>query len=180
VITEQIPLSSKKYLVTGGDARVFGQDADVRRKMSTVELQARFAEVWSKVLESEVSTAPIIPLPEARELLEGKPLEYVVSGYQYRAFSIHSVVFLARLNESATTGGSCNQLWALGTHRDPTRLCLHFGSIPEKTQFDELARSLGYEPKELALALVSDFVKKVEHLHTTSPAASGHAKSRQR
>lgn len=180
MITEQMPISSKKYLVTGGDARVFGEDADLRRKMSTDELQERFSKVWSTVLEPQVRSAPIISLPEARELLQGKPLQYVVAGYQYRAFSIHSAVFVARLNESATTNGSCDQLWALGAHRDPTRLCLYFGSITEKTKFDDLARALGYEPKELALALVSDFAKKLEGKNTTSSAASGQTKPRQR
>lgn len=160
MIKERIHLSSKQYHVTGGDARVFGQDADVRRKMTSKQVEERFAQVWEQLLEPEVRKAPIISLEEARELLDGKALEHAKPGYQYRQFSIDLAVFIARLSKEATEDGICDQLWPLGAHRDPTRLCLYFETIESKRQFEGIARQLKTEPRSLALWLVMDFVNK--------------------
>ena len=125
MIEENILLSIKKYHVTGGDARVFGQDADVRRKMNSNEATERFTRIWQRLLEPQVRNAPIIPLEEARELLEGKALEYVLAGHQYRQFSIDSAVFIARLNKEATEDGACDQLWPLGhAGTQPAFVCI--------------------------------------------------------
>lgn len=141
-----------------GDARVFGEDSDIRRKLSDNDAVKRFDEVWRTKLASEVASSPEITRDEAEELLEEKFKSYATAGYSFRQFSLHHVPFIARV----TQGGVCDQLWALGAHRDNTRLCLHFDTIADKEQFDSIARRFGWEPKVLALRLCKDFVNKIE------------------
>ena len=160
MIREEIHPKSKHYHVKGGDARVFGQDSDVRRKMSDQQLEERFALVWAEKLESEARGATVITADQARELLEEKQREYVLDVGQYRQFVVDSVHFVVHLNHGADQNGICNRLWSLGTHRDPARLCMVFDTVVEKEDFDVLAKSLGYEPRNLALSLVMDFMRK--------------------
>lgn len=141
-----------------GDARVFGEDSDVRRKLSEEECIERFGQVWTEKLAGEVEQAPQITREEAEELLEEKFKSFATAGYKYRQFSLHHVPFVARV----TMGGCCDQLWALGAHRDNTRLCMHFDTIRDKQRFDSIARRFGWEPKVLALRLCTDFIQKVE------------------
>jgi hypothetical protein len=97
--------------------------------MDEDEALAHFASVWRETLEKEVRTAPKITLEEAKELLDEKQVVHAKDGFQYRQFSIHSVVFIARVNNDAEESGICTQLWPLGAHRDNTRLCMHFDTI---------------------------------------------------
>ena len=160
MIEENIYPNWKLYLAREGDARVFGEQSDVRRQMDDPTALRHFAEVWNDVLEPELRGAPEITIEEAAELVEGKQREYVRSGHQYRWFSLYSVPFIAWLNSNADEDGTCDQLWPLGVHRDNTRLCMHFASIPDKERFDRLARRLGWKPKELVLKFVTDFMNK--------------------
>jgi hypothetical protein len=157
---EKILPKVKAFHVTGGDSRVFGEDAAERRKMGPKQVGERFAQVWRDLLEPEIRVAPIISLDEARELLEGRSLEYALSGYQYRQISIDSALFLVRLNSDASQDGVCDQLWSLGAHRDPTRLCVYFNAAEAKARFETVARRLGWKPQNLALQLLADFVEK--------------------
>lgn len=160
MIQERISPEVKAFHVTGGDARVFGEDAAERRRMNAGQVQDRFAQVWRDVLEPEVRMAPLTSLDEARELLDGKSLRYALPGHQYRQISIDSALFLVRLNIEAGQDGVCDQLWALGAHRDPTRLCVYFEAAETKARFDAIARKLDWKPQDLALQLLVDFVEK--------------------
>lgn len=160
MIEDQINPSQRIYCVRGGDARIFGQDSDVRRRMTDQEAEERFAKVWTEKLEPHVRIAPIITAEQARELLEERQRSFAPDAYQYRQFMIDSVPFVVRLNKDATEIGICNQVWPLGAHRDPSRLCMHFETVAEKEAFDGLARSLNYDPRHLALELVMDFMRK--------------------
>lgn len=160
MITEELKRNWKIYLAKGGDARVFGEESDVRRKMTDEEALEHFAKVWNEVLEREVRTAPRTTLQEAKELIGEKQAVYASSGYQYRQFSIHAVVFIAQLDHDADHIGKCLQLWPLGAHRDNTRLCMHFDTVAERERFDRIAKHLGFQAKELALRLAMDFLTK--------------------
>lgn len=160
MINEKIHPTMKKLHVTWGDARVFGKDADVRRGMNDAEVLERFSSVWAKTLESAVREAPVISLEEANELLQDRYSGYVKEGFQFRQLSIDSAVFVARLNEGAGKDGTCDQLWSIGAHRDPTRLCVHFATVAEKESFDRLAKQLSWNPHALALSLLVDFMSK--------------------
>lgn len=162
MITEKIHPKMKKSLVAWGDARVFGNDADVRRRMSDDAVLRRFSEVWAKTLERSIRDAPTIGLAEAMELLQERYASYVKEGFQYRQLSIDSAVFVARLNEGAERDGTCDQLWPIGAHRDPTRLCVHFDTVEEKELFDRTARQLSWAPQSLALSLLMDFLRKFD------------------
>lgn len=153
-IHERMKVSHIKW----GDARVFGEDSDVRRKLEDSDAVARFSDVWKNKLSGEVEDAPEITREEAEELLEEKLKSFAIVGYTYRQFSLHHVPFIARV----TAGNECDQLWALGKHRDNTRLCMHFDTIRDKERFDEIARRFGWNPKVLALRLCTDFMHKVE------------------
>ncbi len=131
MIEENIYTKSKIYHVKGGDARVFGDDSDVRRKMTEAQAVERFATIWQNILEPEIRKAPTITSEEAEELLEGKQKEYVIDGFQFRQFSLNSVVFIARLKLETKEDGVCDQLWSLGVHRDNTRLCIYFSTIED-------------------------------------------------
>ncbi|MFB2877774.1 hypothetical protein [Floridanema aerugineum] len=160
MIDESLFPQSKVYLVKGGDAKVFGEDSDIRRRMTDTQAIERFKNIWEKVLEPEIRKAPIITAEEAKELLEGKQRDYAIRGFQFRQFSLHSAVFVARLNKDATEDGVCDQLWGIGAHRDNTRLCMYFETVEEKLRFEEIASNLKIEPRQLALQLVMDFVHK--------------------
>ena len=160
MIKESINSRWKQILARTGDARVFGERSDVRRKMEDQEALTHFSEVWRSKLEQEVRGAPIISAAEAKELLEGKQRDYAIEGHQFRQFLLHSVPFVVRLNKEATDEGTCDQLWPLGIHRDNTRLCMYFETIEEKERFEHIAARLGREPKVLALKLATDFMDK--------------------
>lgn len=160
MIKEKILSKVKAFHVTGGDSRVFGEDAAERRKMGPQQVGERFAQVWRDLLEPQIRVAPEITLDEARDLLDGKFLEYALPGYQYRQISIDSALFLVRLNREADQNGACDQLWSLGAHRDPTRLCLFFEAAEAKARFVAIAHKLSWKPQDLALQLLVDFVKK--------------------
>ena len=160
MIRESINPPWKVILARTGDARVFGEQSDVRRKMDDEAAIEHFAEVWNNKLEPEVRKAPVISAAEAKELLEGKQRDYAIDGFQFRQFSLHSVVFVARLNNGATEEGKCDQLWPLGAHRDNTRLCMYFETVANRERFEQIARQLHWEPKELALSLAMDFMQK--------------------
>ncbi len=162
-IHERIKIGSIKW----GDARIFGEDSDVRRKLPDAECIERFAEVWKSKLASEVEQAPEITLEEAKELLEEKFKPFATAGYTYRQFLLHQVPFVCRV----TTGGACDQLWALGAHRDNTRLCMHFNTIDDKDRFDAIAKRFGWSPKVLALRLCTDFMQKIEPRSSTDSSA---------
>jgi hypothetical protein len=66
------------------------------------------------------------------------------------------VPFVARI----TGGGYCDQLWALGAHRDNTRLCVNFDTIADRERFDQIAGKLGWPPKMLGLRLLTDLMEK--------------------
>lgn len=152
--------SSKLHHIRRGDARVFGEDSDIRRRLNDKEATNRFGEVWKSILEPEIRTAPKITVEDAKELLEGKQQDYAIAGFQFRQFSIQAAVFVARLNKDATKEGVCDQLWSIGMHRDNTRLCMYFNTVEEKDQFVVIAKQLGWKPQELALQLVMDFAAK--------------------
>jgi hypothetical protein len=160
MIKDETNPKQKQYCVRGGDARIFGGDPDVRRRMSDQEAEERFAKVWADKLEALVRTAPVISAEQARELLEEKQRTYVTEAGQYRQFMIDAVPIVVRMNKDATENGICDQIWLLGAHRDPSRLCMHFETVALKEDFDQLAKSLGYEPRILALELVMDFMRK--------------------
>jgi hypothetical protein len=160
MINDNIHPLWKMRLARSGDARVFGEQSDVRRKMDDEGALRHFADVWQSKLEPEIRRAPVIPTTEAVELLEGKQREYAIDGYQYRQFSLDSVIFIARLNDGATENGNCDQLWPLGAHRDNTRLCMYFDTVDDRERFEEIARELGWDPKTLALSLATDFMIK--------------------
>jgi hypothetical protein len=160
MISESIKPVWKMILARTGDARVFGEQSDVRRNMDDETALEHFAKVWQVKLEPEIRKTPVISPAEARELLEGKQREYADAGFQFRQFSLHAVVCIARLNHGATEDGNCDQLWPLGAHRDNTRLCMYFAKVTDKERFERIARQLHREPKELALSLAMDFMSK--------------------
>jgi hypothetical protein len=51
MIEENIHTRSKLYHARGGDARIFGEDSDIRRKMDERQTLERFASIWQNVLE---------------------------------------------------------------------------------------------------------------------------------
>jgi hypothetical protein len=153
-IHPRMKIGSIKY----GDARVFGEDSDVRRKLGDEAAISRFEELWAAKLASEVENAPQITREQAEELLEEKMKSYAVDGYRYRQFLLHNVPFVARI----TGGGQCDQLWALGAHRDNTRLCVNFETIADRERFEEIAAKLGWHPRALGLRLLTDFMQKFD------------------
>jgi len=159
MIREAIHAASKKFLVQGGDPRIFGADVDARWQFDESQVEARFREVWSTVLLRSLETATTITADEARELLADKRTRYVNEGYQFRRFAVGFTEFVARLavRESEL---ECDQLWSISTQRDPTRLCVHFESPDELTRFTTIARDLGKHPRDLLLELALDFMHK--------------------
>jgi hypothetical protein len=155
-MSESIRNEQKASSIRFGDARVFGEDSDVRRKLTDSDAIVRFEELWSGTLSAHVESAPEITRDEAEEMLEQKLKSFAVMGYKYRQFSLHQVPFIARI----TGGGSCDQLWALGAHRDNTRLCVHFDTIAERDRFEQIAKELGWSSKVLGVRLLTDFMEK--------------------
>ncbi len=95
------PVPIKVGYIRWGDARVFGEDSDIRRKLREEECIKRFGQVWTEKLSDEVEHAPEITREEAEELLEERFKSLATAGYTYRQFSLHQVPFVARV----TMGG---------------------------------------------------------------------------
>lgn len=162
MMPELIHPKQKLNHIRYGDARVFGEDSGERRKLEESAAIQRFGELWESLLSTNVECAPEITREEAEEMLEQKLKSFVLTDYTYRLFSLYHIPFIARV----TAGGNCDQLWALGTHRDNTRLCVYFESNEARERFDEIAKKLGWEPKALGLQLLTDFTQKFENTHT--------------
>ena len=111
MIPESIHPKMKGGSIKFGDARVFGEDSDVRRKLSDEVAIARFGELWSSTLAAEVESAPEITREQAEELLEEKFKTYATAGFAYRQFLFRNVPFVVRI----TSGGYCDQLWPWST-----------------------------------------------------------------
>ena len=159
MIRDRIHAASKKFLVQGGDARVFGGDVDARWQFDEAQVETRFREVWNSVLQRPLETAATITREEARELLADKRTRYVTEGYEFRRFAVGFSEFVARLAERDAEL-ECDQLWSISAQRDPTRLCVHFESPDELTRFAALAKELAKHPRELLLELALDFMRK--------------------
>ena len=156
MLQESVHRRMKIGSIKFGDARVFGEDSDIRRKLDDDAAVKRFDELWKSTLAAEVETAPLITREQAEELLEEKLKSYAIDGYTYRQFVLDNVPFVARI----TGGGWCDQLWALGAHRDNTRLCVHFDTIADRQRFEKISSQLGWNSKVLALRLLIDFMQK--------------------
>ncbi|MBP0017762.1 MAG: hypothetical protein J7647_09405 [Cyanobacteria bacterium SBLK] len=152
-INEKIKLSH----IRGGDALIFGKDSDVRRKLSDTDALKRFSEIWPS-FEPEIENAPEITQEEAKELLEERYCSFVQSQYSFKQFSLNQVPFVVRI----TREGVCDQLWSLGAHRDPTRLCIYFEKIEDKKKFDAIANQLQWDSQKLARQLCIDFMQKIQ------------------
>ena len=159
MIRDRIHAASKKFLVQGGDARVFGADADARWQFDEGQVEARFDQVWNSVLLRPLEAAGTITREEARELLGDKRTRYVTEGYEFRRFAVGFSEFVARLAVRQAEL-ECDQLWSISTQRDPTRLCVHFESPDELTRFATVARGLNRQPRDLLLELALDFMQK--------------------
>jgi hypothetical protein len=159
MIRERIHAASKKFLVQGGDARVFGADVDARWQLDEDQVETRFREAWSKQLASALEKAATITAEEARELVGDKRTRYVTEGYEFRRFAVGFAEFVARLARREAEL-ECDQLWSISTQRDPTRLCVHFESPDELRRFAEIAKDLNKQPRDLLLALALDFMHK--------------------
>lgn len=164
-LSEQVHPRMKISAIKYGDARVFGEDSDVRRKLDDETAIARFCELWQTTLAPEVEAAPEITREQAEELLEEKLKNYALIGYQYRQFLFRNVPFVVRINGA----GICDQLWALGAHRDNTRLCVHFETIRDRERFEEIAKHLGWNSHVLGLRLMMDFMEKVDNTDRVLP-----------
>ena len=148
--------SQKISHIKWGDAGVFGADSGERRKLADDAAVKRFNEVWEATLSANVDAALSISREDAEEMLEDKLKAYAKPGYTYRQFSLFHVPFIVRV----TSGGMCDQLWAIGTHRDNTRLCVRFDSNDELKRFEGIAAKLNWNEKQLALRLLRDFMDK--------------------
>lgn len=166
VVTESINLAIKENHIKWGDADVFGEDSDVRRKLLREACIERFAQVWKKTLEPEVRQASPISIQEARERLKSNSHQlegYVQAEYQFRQFELYSVPFLARLSEEPNGDLNCDQLWSLGKRKDNTRLSIYFETNELRQRFDRIAKYLGWSnSKELAEKILCDFMNSVD------------------
>lgn len=154
-MNETIQPKMKCSHIKWGDAVVFGDDSGERRRLSDLEAVQRFNQLWQTTLAEKVIEAEEITWEKAHKLLDDRFKSYAVTGFIFRQFSLDEVPFVARI----TPAGVCDQFWSLGTHRDPTRLCMHFENVKEKESFDKLAQQHGWQPKVLALRLCMDFMK---------------------
>lgn len=109
-----------------GDARIFGEDSDVRRKMNDWQAEERFKQVWRDKLEAHVRVAPIVSAEQARELLEEKFRSYVIDAAQYRQFLIDQVPIVVRLNRDATEDGVLRTALGVGRSPRPVKALLPF------------------------------------------------------
>lgn len=155
---ETIPPYQKRFQSRYGDANIFGPDSARRRRMDDDLAIESFDRVWQSTLADQVENAEKITIESAREMLDEKSRPYAQAGFEFRQFSLHNVPFIARVKD-----GVCSQLWSLGMHRDNARLSIHFHSVEECGRFKELAGELGWDPRDLALSLVMDFMHKVDH-----------------
>jgi hypothetical protein len=159
MIRENLSARSKEFLVRGGDARVFGDDTDARRKFSDDEVVERFRNVWHDTIAPNLREAPIVTPEEARELVGESRARFVQAGYVFRQFTVDTAAFVARLT-TPDADAECDQLWSIGGHQDPTRLCVYFEKVEHLERFSDIARDLGHGPRDLLLELAMDFLYK--------------------
>src|SRR5688572_29639238 len=76
MIKEKLSQKSKTFLVQGGDARVFGQDADLRRKFDDTRVNQRFIDVWRSTIAPGLENGQVVTAEEAKELLGDKRAEF--------------------------------------------------------------------------------------------------------
>lgn len=149
--------SSKQYLARKGPAKVFGWDVDIREKLSDIEAVEWFDRLWTSVLQKAVERASECDLEFVRSKVPHYSQCYIDDAARHREFTLSQCLFICQLAGPY----ACNQLWFIpSTSGDPRTLYVKFGSVPAKEGFDDIARRLGWaQPEELALRLLSDFMK---------------------
>jgi hypothetical protein len=152
----------KVFHVRTGDAGIFGEDSDVRRKMTPPDCVNRFREIWSTKLENAVEEAQIITFEEASELLNDNRRLRLLSDWEQRQFSLLNVPFIAQVKKISEGHYACNALWVLGRHRDNTRLSVYFDTVAQRERFEAISRRLSWESRELAKKILDDFMDSVD------------------
>lgn len=166
-VTCKLSLANKAFHIRGGDALVFGDDSDVRWKLSATndvaEINARFQTVWEQKLESKIRQGTVLSTDEARNrVVSSFPEEkqenvvgFFKSTFLYREIVVEGVMFVCRLTKD---GRTCDQIWPVSKHRDWSRLSVHFPTIPDLQAFKAVARAQQRDPDELAAEILCAFI----------------------
>ena len=87
-------------LARTGDALVFGEESDVRRKLDDQGALEHFAGIWQQVVEPEVRKAPVISAPRRKKSLRASS-----AILQFRA-PVSTVLYLLGRLHCASKRGS--------------------------------------------------------------------------
>lgn len=168
-VTCELSLKSKAFHIRGGDALVFGDDSDVRWKLSVKndekKITSRFQKVWDQKLKTKIREGKKLTSDEARDRVvpcfpEDKQTDVVgffKPSFLYREFVVEGVMFVARLRKD---GRACDQFWPLSKHRDWSRLSVHFPTIPDLQAFKALASAQQRGPDELAAEILCAYTAR--------------------
>jgi hypothetical protein len=150
----------KIHLARFGYHPLFGNDVDIREKMSGEEALHRFDNVWERELRNALLEADRCDPEDALRKLPQKEKPYFVKTQEHREFICRDGLFVAQLKHLTSEMYELTQLWFIrSSNVDPRTLFIKFGTVSERSRFRELAERLGWDDYDLGKQILLDFME---------------------
>ena len=132
----------------------------VRIRTSGASFRIRKRSCDSKNCETAHYRLTLSLLPRLRGMKPRKCLSKSLKALRSWVTSIASFILPGPIYRSNHWRWVLRSAWALGAHRDNTRLCVHFDTIADRDRFEQIAKELGWSSKVLGVRLLTDFMEK--------------------
>lgn len=156
---------TKIRIAKSGPVRTFG-DYDKRKQMTDEQLVEVFDHAWAAGLERAVSSRSLpCDFEVARARLKGRQQEFLDINQEQRQFRHQEMEFIIQLTPSEEGGKVVTQLWKVQSGDDhPKTLFVTFPTVEERQRFGAVAAELGWGDEQLGLALLQDFMQKLDRV----------------
>jgi hypothetical protein len=152
-----------EFHAKSGPVKVFGENVDERKQLTSSQAQNLFAERWKSTILPAMREGRECSIETARGRLHEKQLHFLSTSQLLWEFEIAGLDFIAQIDEREDV--RMTQLWAVTSiDANPKLLRVVFGTVEERRAFEALAIRLGWKSEDLGLALVRDFAKKLDRL----------------
>lgn len=156
---------TKIRIAKSGPVRTFG-DYDKRQQMNGEQLVEVFDHAWAGSLESAILDHSLpCDFEVAQVRLRGRQQQFLDIKQEQRQFRHQDMEFLVQWTPSEEGGKELTQLWKVQSGDDhPKTLFVTFPTVEERQRFGAVAAELDWGDEQLGLALLQDFVKKLDRI----------------
>ena len=155
---------TKIRIAKSGPVRTFG-DYDKRKQMTDEQLVEVCDHAWAAGLENAVARSLPCEFEVARARLKGRQQEFLNIHQEQRQFRYQEMEFIVQMTPSEEGSSELTQLWKVQSGDDhPKTLFVTFPKVEERRRFAAVATELGWGDEQLGLALVRDFMEKLDRI----------------